>query len=105
MLILFCTQRLEMRLVSNFFSICLSLFPFGIHIITPSFCVDDNSPFLNPSFDNLTIKTPPASQRQGYNFDIVFVCVLFYCVSQFSLPTQLSLQPLNVNSQVIARFL
>ena len=67
MLILFCTQHLEVRLVSNFFSNCLSLFPFGIHIITPSFCVDDNSPFLNPSFNELTMKAPNCNQKNLKN--------------------------------------
>ena len=44
------------------------LFSFGIHIITPSFCVDDNSPFLNPSFNEFTMKAPRCNQKKKKNF-------------------------------------
>ena len=63
--ILYTTFRTEIGL--HFFSNCLSLFHFGIQIITPSFCVDDNSPFLNPSFNELTMKAPNCNQKNFKN--------------------------------------
>ena len=34
-----------------------------MHIIIPSFCVDDNSPFLNPLFNDLTTNAPSCRQK------------------------------------------
>ena len=59
--ILYTKFRSEIGL--QFCNNCLSLFPFGIHIITTSFCVDNNSPFLNPSFNELTMKAPNCNQK------------------------------------------
>ena len=41
----------------------LVLSPFGMHIITPSLCVVDNSHFLKPSFSDLTTKDPSCNQK------------------------------------------
>ena len=60
--ILYTTLRSEIGL--QIFIKSFGLSPFGIHIITPSFCVDDNLPFLNPSFNDLTTKASSCNNNK-----------------------------------------
>ena len=64
--ILYTTLRSEIGL--QIFIKSFGLPPFGIHIITPSFCVDDNLPFLNPSFNDLTTKAPSCNPQNLKDF-------------------------------------
>ena len=52
----------------QFLTDSLSLSGLGIQIITPSLCVLEREPFLNPSFNALRTKPPNLSQKHLKNF-------------------------------------
>ena len=52
-----------MKLASIFEIRSLALSPFGIHLMAPSFYVDDDIPFLKQLFNDLTTKDPNYNQK------------------------------------------